>query len=512
MTSPEPQSAARAPSAHWAPPSSDLSTPAELTTSAETRASVQVLIIDDDRSLRDGCESLLRIDGYNVTTVGRGDEALDLVKRRPFDIVLLDLYMTPVSGMEILRAALDAKKDAIVIVMTGNPSVSSSLEALQAGAWDYLPKPFSASHVQVLVGRAAHAVNVARETQAMWKSGRAAEDGTALIGSAPAFSRALELARKVAGTDASVLIYGESGTGKEMVAQLIHRRSRRASRKLIAINCAALPEPLLESEMFGHRKGSFTGADRDKPGLLETANGGTLFLDELTEMSHPLQAKLLRVLQDGVVRRVGSEGPDAIVDVRFISATNRDPADAVASGILREDLFYRLRVVQVTLPPLRERPDDIPPLANHFLAHYWKRHRGGAFPRPRLSAGAIEYLRSQTWRGNVRELQNAIENLAVLADPGQEIDAEAVLVFCDFGTAAVPGAHALPSRILDDPYHPAKDHILDGFERKYLSRLVARSGGNMSRAARLAGIDRTTLYRLFEKHGLRRQDGLDASD
>jgi transcriptional regulator with PAS, ATPase and Fis domain len=338
----------------------------------------------------------------------------------------------------------------------------------------------------------------------MRRSGRPSDDGGTLIGNAPAFRRAVELARKVAGTDASVLIYGESGTGKEMIAQLIHRHSRRASRKLVALNCAALPEPLLESEMFGHRKGSFTGADRDKPGLLETANGGTLFLDELTEMSHPLQAKLLRVLQDGIVRRVGSEGPDAVVDARFVSATNRDPSEAVASGILREDLFYRLRVVQVTLPPLRERPDDIGPLANHFLARYWERHRGNGLPRPQLTAAALDFLRTQPWRGNVRELQNAVENMAVLADPGQEINPEGVLMFCDFGTAGVPGVHALPARFMDDPYHPAKDQIVAGFEREYLNRLVARSGGNMSRAARLAGIDRTTLYRLFEKHGLHR--------
>jgi DNA-binding NtrC family response regulator len=506
MTSPESQFPARAGATNGAP-----AVP-ELTISAEIRSNAQVLIVDDDRSLRDGCESLLRVEGYNVTTCARGDEALDIVKRRQFDIVLLDLYMTPVPGMEILRATLEAKKDALVIVMTGNPSVTSSLEALRAGAWDYLPKPFSASHIQVLVGRAAHALFVAQETRAMRRNGRPPDDGAPLIGSSPSFRRAVDLARKVAGTDASVLIYGESGTGKEMIAQLIHRHSRRASRKLVAINCAAMPEPLLESEMFGHRKGSFTGADRDKPGLLEVAHGGTLFLDELTEMSHPLQAKLLRVLQDGVVRRVGSEGPDAVVDARFISATNRDPAEAVAGGTLREDLFYRLRVVQVTLPPLRERPDDIPALAGHFLAHYWERHRGNGTERPQLTAGALEFLRSQPWRGNVRELQNAIENMAVLADPGQEIDPEAVLAFCDFGAAGVPGMHTLPARLMDDPYHPAKDHVVAGFEREYLNRLVARSGGNMSRAARLAGIDRTTLYRLFEKHGLQRYDVREASD
>ena len=232
--------------------------------------------------------------------------------------------------------------------------------------------------MQILLGRASHAVAVSRETRA-FRDRQAEEHGNSdritLLGISPAFRQAVELARKVSGTDASVMISGESGTGKELIAQFIHRHSRRAGRKLVPINCAALPEPLLESGMFGHRKGSFTGADRDKVGLLEAANGGTLFLDELAEMSHALQAKLLRVLQDGVVRRVGSEQQDAVVDVRFISATNREPQDAVNAGVLREDLYYRLRVVPIKLPPLRKRLEDIPLLANHFLAHYWERHR-----------------------------------------------------------------------------------------------------------------------------------------
>ncbi len=285
------------------------------------KGELRVLLVDDDRTLREGCASVLQMDGFQVTSTGRGDEAVDLLKRRKFDIVLVDLYMTPITGMDILRAALEAHRETIVIVMTGNPSVTSSIEALRAGAWDYLPKPFSAQHMQILLGRASHAVAVARETREL-RSQLAEQHGNSdritLLGVSPAFRQAVELARKVAPTDASVLISGESGTGKELIAQFIHRHSRRASRKLVPINCAALPEPLLESEMFGHRKGAFTGADRDKPGLLETANGGTLFLDELTEMSHPLQAKLLRVLQDGVVRRVGSESQDAVVDVRFI--------------------------------------------------------------------------------------------------------------------------------------------------------------------------------------------------
>ncbi|PYP40182.1 MAG: hypothetical protein DMD43_08950 [Gemmatimonadetes bacterium] len=273
-----------------------------------------------------------------------------------------------------------------------------------------------------------------------------------------------------------------------MIGQFIHQHSRRERRQMVAINCAARPEPLLESEMFGHRKGAFTGADRDKPGLLETANGGTLFLDELTEMPLSIQAKLLRVIQDGVVRRVGSESTDAQVDVRFISATNRDPQQAVDGGVLRGDLFYRLRVVPITLPPLRKRQEDIPLLANHFLSHYWIRHRGGAAKMPRLSEESIAFLRGRPWRGNVRELQNVIEH-AVYDDAGESAN----------------GARAKEA-VTDEAYHAAKERVVAHFEKEYFARLVARAGGNMSKAARLAGVDRTTLYRLMDKHDIPRDE------
>jgi DNA-binding NtrC family response regulator len=487
----------------------------------EARATLRLLIVDDDRTLREGCASILQGDGYNVTVTGRADEAMDLVKRRRFDIVLCDLYLTPVSGMDILKTTLEANKDTIFVVMTGNPSVTSSIEALRAGAWDYLPKPFSASHLQILVGRASHAVLVARETRAARTEGALGGGGSGasfqnahtgdkitLLGQSPAFRKALDLSRKVAGTDASVLISGESGTGKELIAQFIHSHSRRAGRKLVAVNCAALPEQLLESEMFGHKKGAFTGADRDKAGLLEVANGGTLFLDELTEMSMPLQAKLLRVLQDGVVRRVGSEQQDAVVDVRFISAMNRDPQEAVAQGRLREDLYYRLRVVPIKLPPLRQRPDDISVLALHFLQHFWERHREPGEPAPTLSEDAHDFLRTRPWRGNVRELQNMIEHTAVVADPGKVLSSGDFPVYDDVpdGHGGSVDATTFAGSYMNDAYHVAKDKLVAQFEKEYLTRLVSRAGGNMSRAARLAGIDRTTLYRLMEKHELRRDE------
>lgn len=491
---------------------SPASTSDPLSIAADVKATISLLIVDDDRTLREGCANILSLDGYQIVQTGRGEEALEMVRRRRFDIILVDLYMTPVTGMDILKAAVESNRDTIVVVMTGNPSVTSNIEALQAGAWDYLPKPFSATHLQVLVGRASHAVLVARETTEIRKSAKAGDDEEAarerhaLIGSSSAFRKAVDLARKVAQTDASVLITGESGTGKEVIAQFIHRNSRRASRNLVAVNCAALPENLLESEMFGHRKGAFTGADRDKAGLLETANGGTFFLDELTEMSLPLQAKLLRVIQDGVVRRVGSEQPDAVVDVRFISATNRDPQDAVQQGVLREDLFYRLRVVPIKLPPLRQRLEDIPVLARHFLGTYWERHRSKGTPIPELTRECIEFLQSRPWRGNVRELQNVIEHVAVIAEAGRPIGPDDIPVYDEGSAPASRASDGVGAHLMNELYHSAKDQLVAQFEKEYLSRLVQRAGGNMSRAARLAGIDRTTLYRLMDKHGFKRDE------
>lgn len=484
-----------------------------LSIAPEVKASIRILLVDDERTLRESCASVLQMDGFAVTLAGRGEEALDLLKNRKFDIVLVDLYMSQVSGLELLRAALQAHRDTIVVVMTGNPSVTTSIEALRAGAWDYLPKPFSATHLQVLIGRASHAAMVSREASDLRQQvlqQHSHSETLSLIGISPLFRKAVELARKVAPTDASVFISGESGTGKEVIAQFIHQHSRRSRKSMVAINCAALPEPLLESEMFGHRKGAFTGADRDKPGLLETANGGTLFLDELTEMPLAIQAKLLRVIQDGVVRRVGSESTDAQVDVRFISATNRDPQQAVDGGFLRGDLFYRLRVVPIGLPPLRKRQEDIPLLANHFLTYYWHRHRQMPDRCPRLSEEAVAFLKSRPWRGNVRELQNVIEHTAVLLDPEQIIRPDDIPLYED-SPAELPGeVRPSAAAATNEPYHLAKDRVVAQFEKEFLTSLVARAGGNMSKAARLAGVDRTTLYRLMDKHQLMRGDAEDA--
>jgi DNA-binding NtrC family response regulator len=471
---------------------------------AKEKATIRILVVDDEHTLRESCASVLRLEGYSVTVCARAEEATTAFQRRAYDIVLLDLYMGQVSGMDLLRSCLEAKPDSIAIVMTGNPTVGTSIEALRAGAWDYLPKPFSANHLTVLIGRAAHAVLIARESaQSHEAAGKnfGHSEKVAVLGVSAAFRNVIDLARRVATTDASVFISGESGTGKEQIAQFIHHHSRRSTRPMVAVNCAALPEALLESEMFGHVKGAFTGAVRDKPGLLETANGGTLFLDELTEMPTTIQAKLLRVIQDGVVRRVGSTSTDAVVNVRFIAATNRDPQEAIEAGLLRKDLYYRLRVVPVRIPPLRERADDVPVLAQYFLAQYWKRHRGAA-ALPRFTARAMRSLQERAWNGNVRELQNSIEHSVVLLDPGCEIEPENLMSLEDSDQPNVP----MPVSTYqdDEAYHSARDRIVAQFEKNYLRWLVSRARGNMSKAARIAGVDRTTLYRLMDKHELQR--------
>jgi DNA-binding NtrC family response regulator len=464
---------------------------------------MRALVVDDDRTLREGCASVLRSEGMNVEVTSRGEEAIQMIARTRFDIMLVDVYLEPVSGIDVLKAVRATSPGTLVVLMTGNPSVDSSIEAMRIGAWDYLPKPYSGTQLQLLVGRAAHTVSARREQE--MSGGEAftvGGDGNRLLGVSPAFKRATELARRAAPTNASVMIVGETGTGKEVVAQYIHHHSRRSRKRLVPINCAAIPEQLLESEMFGHRKGAFTGADREKMGLLELANGGTLFLDELTEMSMALQTKMLRVLQDGIVRRVGSEEEEAVVDVRFVSATNRDPREAIRNKQLREDLYYRLNVVQVTIPPLRERVEDIPLLANHFLRVFWARHRSVKEAIPTFSEDTVEFLSSRPWRGNVRELQNFVEHVTILAQPGAAIQIHHLPLDqeVDLGAAA-GGTGILPT---SDAYHVAKEQVLATFEKNYVTQLVARASGNMSRAARLASVDRTTLYRLFERHGFRR--------
>jgi DNA-binding NtrC family response regulator len=478
----------------------------------QTRSSIEVLVVDDEDALRESCAALLRNEGFSVSVCGRADDASRMVRNRTFDILLVDLYLAKASGLDVLKAAREANPEIVGIVMTGSPTVESSLAALRAGAWDYLPKPFSAKHLEVLMGRAAHTVTTSRRNKSA-RSPHLVEGETShgsrlrLYGASPQLKRVVELARRVARTDASVFITGESGTGKEVIAQFISMHSRRSTRGLVPVNCAAIPEALLESEMFGHVEGSFTGAIRDKEGLLEVASGGTLFLDELTELPLSVQAKLLRVLQDGVVRRVGSTKTDAVVNVRFIAATNRDPLRAIEEGLLRRDLYYRLGVVPIHIPPLRERPEDIPVLANEFLKEFWTQHRDPGAPIPHFAPRTLEALASSPWSGNIRELRNVVEHAVVLAEPGRAIE-PADIAFVGGGETHRPvGRTAFAPAVMELDYHSAREQVLSEFEVNYLMHVVAASGGNISDAARRAGVDRTTLYRLMEKHGVERDSG-----
>ena len=471
----------------------------------EKRSRTRILVVDDDTTVLESCESLLDTAGYQVDTVRKGAEAIRRLETRDYHVALVDQKMPETDGFDVLEAVRRKSPSTLVIMMTGYASTEGGVQAVQAGAWDYMPKPFTATQLQVLMGRAVHRLSRIADAMEPDEEGVLVDQGDIrILGSSEPLRNAVRRALKVAGTDASVFLSGESGTGKELFARFIHAESRRSKQPFVPVNCAALPGELLESELFGHREGAFTGAVRDKPGLIEVADGGTFFLDELCEMPVELQPKLLRVLQDGVLRRVGSEKDDAVVDVRFVSATNRDVEQALEEGVLRHDLYYRLRVVPIELPPLRERREDIPHLVRAFVRRYWKRHELPGEAPPALSDAALERLMEHRWPGNVRELENLIEQVVVMSDPGEEIDVDDLELLSE-GPDYRPGdgAGSLDSGLdLTREYHELKDELLARFERRYLRSVISRAGGNMSEAARKAGIDRTTLYRLLEKHDL----------
>jgi len=399
-------------------------------------------------------------------------------------------------GMELLREVRQLDPQALVIMITGFATVDSSIEAIRAGAYDYIPKPFTATQLQILVGRAANQIRLARDNERLRGELRERYSLENIIGVSEAMQRVFALVLRVASTDASVFISGESGTGKELIARSIHQYSPRAEQPFVAVNCAAFPENLLESELFGHEKGAFTGALTQKRGLMEAASGGTFFLDEICEMDLELQAKLLRVLQERKIRRVGGE-VEIPIDIRVIAATNRDPEEAVEEGVLRRDLYFRLNVVPIRVPPLRARREDIPFLAEHFLRRYAEKYgRDGATPL-RLSPDAMRALMAHSWPGNVRELQNLMERIVSLAVPGQEITAaDLPEKLSSLGTPASPAVD------IDQPFHEAKEKAIEAFERAYLEALLARHGGNISEAARHAGIDRKTIHRMLKKYDL----------
>jgi two-component system, NtrC family, response regulator HydG len=431
----------------------------------------RVLVVDDEPKLGRVVTEMLELDGHTVTLVGGGRQALAELALQPFDLVLTDLKMPEVDGTAVLHAALQCAAAPDVIMMTAFGSADVAVGAMKAGAADYLTKPFAMDEVRLRVRRLAEARN------ARQRGDKLVERLTpSLVAESPKMRAVLQAARQVAASDASVLLLGESGTGKSQLARLIHFQSRRAASPLIEVHCAALPEALLESELFGHEKGAFTGAQERKEGHLAAAHGGTLFLDEIGELTPATQVKLLRFLQDRCFVPVGSTRVRT-VDVRVISATNRDLATAVRRGDFREDFFYRLNVFTIDVPALRERPDDIVPLAGRYLEK-----RG--LPPGKLSLEARQKMLSHGWPGNVRELENALERGLILAG-AEDIDAEAL-------SLSSPLARAEKERSVSTLL--VEGFNLDSFERALLRAALERTGGNKSAAARLLGISRRRLY------------------
>lgn len=446
----------------------------------------KILVVDDERGSRMALEVPLRLSGYDVVAAGGGREAIDLGHGRKFDVVLTDIYMPDLNGLEVVREFRRFSPETRIIAVTAQGSLEIAMKAIEEGAFDFIAKPFNIDEVMELVRRAA-----AHSTTRPAAGSEDERDFSAsgLIGHSPQLVKAFKLTAHAARTDATVLIEGESGTGKELIAKAVHRHSSRADKPFTAVNCSAMTETLLESELFGYTKGSFTGAASDRAGLFESTGGGTIFLDELGGTSPSFQASLLRVLQEKEVRRIGSREARK-VDVRVIGATNINLEDLVNRGDFRSDLFYRLSVLTISLPPLRERgADDISLLARHFL----KKHAGEDGGPVRISQEAIDLLARYSWPGNVRELENTIEHaVALCSDRLITInDLPSRIVDRAVSSPVASSARSGVSLIDDRP-------TLAELERRYVNLVLAEAEGNKSRAAETLGIDRRTIYRYLE--------------
>ncbi|MCU0580653.1 MAG: sigma-54 dependent transcriptional regulator [Desulfobacterota bacterium] len=445
----------------------------------------KILIVDDEQIVRESLANWLQEDGYRIAVAADGSEALQKIKEFPFHIVLLDLKMPGLDGIQVLQAIKKDFPDTEVILMTAYGSVHTAVEAIKAGAYDYIVKPFDPEEVGLLIKKILEHKDLIMENLVLRQKLEEKYEFEDLIGKSAPMQQVFELIRQVAPTQATVLITGESGTGKELVAKAIHAISPRRFEPFIPLSCGALPDTLLESELFGYEKGAFTGAQHTKKGRFEMADGGTLFLDEIGEISLKTQIDLLRVLQEKSFRRLG--GTDLIkVDVRIISATNRNLPEAMAQGLFRSDLYYRLNVVNVLLPPLRERREDIPLLAKHFLRRYAIEINKKV---ERLSPAALEQLMAYPWPGNVRELENAIER-AVVITPGHEL-APGDFAFLQ----AAPTAAAGPG-----------PRNLQELEKQHIQKILEENRWNISKSAGDLGIDRVTLYNKIKKYGFERKD------
>jgi two-component system response regulator AtoC len=451
----------------------------------------KILIIDDEPELLENCRRILSASGYCCLTETDPVKAVEEIERERPALVLTDLRMPSMDGIEVVKAAKKIDPDMVVVLFTAFAAVETAVAAMREGAFDYLSKPFSSADFELVVKRALEHYNVIHENKNLRSQLRDRFCFDKVVGVSEAMQEVFALIQKVARTQANVLIYGESGTGKELIARTIHANGPRASGPFIPVDCGSLTETLLESELFGHEKGAFTGAHVTKPGLFEVAERGTIFLDEIGGMSLNLQSRLLRVLQERQVRRVG--GTRFLnVDVRVISASNRDLREAIRSGTFREDLFYRLNVVQLSLPPLRARAGDIPILAKAFLSEFVE--ADGKEIR-NLDPRALRLLEEYHWPGNVRELKNVIERAVALAD-GPTLLPEYLPESIRYGTMAEVRAEGASMKA-------AKQAIIGTFERNYLVDLLKRHKGHIGHSAQEAGVDRKTIERMLKKHGLK---------
>ncbi|MEW5866353.1 MAG: sigma-54 dependent transcriptional regulator [Bacillota bacterium] len=449
-----------------------------------------VLVVDDEQKMCEFLTLVLSQDGHQVVAASSGERALEEIRTRDdLDVIVTDLMMPGVGGMQVLDEARRSLPDTPVIVITGYSTVQSAVEAMKAGAFDYLPKPFKVDEVKLVVRKALERREIALENRRLRRELQAIREKSAdIIGTSEKMQAVFRLVEKVARTDATVLIRGESGTGKDLIAREVHRQSLRANKPFISINCAALPETLLESELFGHARGAFTGAVSTKRGLFEEADGGTVFLDEVGDVSLALQAKLLRFLQNREFIRVG-ETLVRRVDVRVIVATNKDLEEAIERGDFRRDLYYRLNVITVHLPPLRERREDIPLLAKHFARKYAASLLKGPIT---FSAEAMAALCAYNWPGNVRELENAVERAVVLAE-GNELTLE------DFPGGIVRAS--LPDGA-SERAELSFNEAVDSYKRELICRAMEKAGGVQAKAAQILGIKRTTLNEMMKRLGM----------
>jgi two-component system response regulator PilR (NtrC family) len=470
--------------------------PSTATSSSDNQANVEdggkprILIADDEPSMREMLRIVLRRDGYDVTVAANGKQALDILHRERVDLLLSDIRMPDLSGVDVLRAAKEANRDLVAIMMTAFASTETAVEAMRLGAVDYFTKPFSMDEMRLKVRQHLEALRIKQENVLLKRVLNTSNEFCNIIGRSETMLELFKMIETIAKTNSTVLITGESGTGKDLVARAVHFNSLRRERPFVALNCGGLPETLLESELFGHMRGAFTGADSNKKGLVEVAEHGTIFLDEIGEMTQTMQVKLLRVLQDRRFRRLGGT-EEVQADIRVIAATNQDLQKMVAEGRFREDLYYRLNVIQVHLPPLRDRREDVPLLAEHFLHKYSKAAEKSVHG---ISHEAQELLSAHSWPGNVRELENAIERAVALEQTPlvlpeslpPHVSARGGTSPRPAGKPTAPGES--PSRLPEITEGFNLEAVGEEFYRHYIALALEKTGGVQTKAAEMLGM------------------------